>query len=334
MNKQILISKLWYEKHVLAQGLRPFSWIYKGIIALRRYCYRIGLFKTTHFSIPLIVVGNITVGGSGKTPLVIYLAQLLKQHGYKPGIVSRGYGGKASVYPQFVTANSDPTETGDEPVLMAKRSACPVVIDPKRVNAVKKLLAETDCNVVISDDGLQHYAMGRDIEIAVIDATRGLGNHYCLPAGPLRESAERLNDVDIIVSNGQYPHADYAMQMQATTLINCRHPQIYAQANDFKGIVFHAVAGIGNPQRFFNTLQQLPLEFQAHCFADHHRFSAADFAFADDQPIIMTEKDSVKCRRFATDKMWYLPITAKINEQFDQQLLGLLVRTIISKNPA
>ncbi len=211
-------------------------------------------------------------------------------------------------------------------MLIAKRCGCPVVIDPKRVNAVQKLLAETDCTIVISDDGLQHYAMGRDVEIAVIDATRGLGNHYCLPAGPLREPARRLNDVDMIVSNGEYAPADYAMSMQATRLVNCRDTQKTAEFSDFKGVRFHAVAGIGNPQRFFTTLQQLQLNFQPHSFADHHAFTAADFAFADDLPIIMTEKDSVKCRHFATEKMWYLPITAILNTSFDQQLVALLLK--------
>lgn len=322
--KPLSIQSLWYDNHLLAHCLRPISWLYKSVIYLRKTCYRLGVFNVVQFDYPLIVVGNITVGGSGKTPLVLYLAELLTQQGYKPGIVSRGYGGKAERYPMFVTGDSDPQQAGDEPVLIAKRSQCPVVVDPKRVNAVKKLLANTDCNIIISDDGLQHYAMGRDIEIAVIDAERYLGNGLCLPAGPLRESRRRLHSTDMIVSNGKHPDAEYTMHLHADLIVNCLNSELTAEVNDFSGQQFHALAGIGNPQRFFTTLQQMGVQFQAHVFADHYPYTAKDLVFNDSRPIIMTEKDSVKCQGFATANMWYLPITARLGQRFDQQLLSLL----------
>ncbi|MDF2868209.1 MAG: lipid-A-disaccharide kinase, partial [Gammaproteobacteria bacterium] len=219
-----IIARLWYGHNKLVYLLLPFSWLYRLIIALRRYGYKKDIFKSFTASVPVIVVGNITVGGTGKTPLVVALAHFLKQQGYKPGIVSRGYGGQAESYPKFVNANSNPLQVGDEPLLIAKNTHCPVVVDPKRVRAVQTLLYRFACDIVISNDGLQHYALARTIEIAVIDGARRFGNAHCLPAGPLREPITRLRTIDFIVCNGKTQADEYVMNLAAKRFMNVAKP--------------------------------------------------------------------------------------------------------------
>lgn len=302
-----LVNKIWYQRHFLAYALLPFSGLYYLIITIRKALYKLGIKKITKFKVPVIIVGNITVGGTGKTPLVIWLAEFLRQQGFKPGIISRGYGGKNITYPYVVTPNSDAAQVGDEPLLIARRTKCTVVIAPKRVVAAQKLLASSNCNIIISDDGLQHYALGRDLEIAVLDGARRLGNDFLLPAGPLREPKNRLNKVDLIVVNGDN------MQLIPENVIK-----------KFKGKTVHAVAAIGNPQRFFQMLQSYNIEVIAHPFPDHHVFTATDLAFNDDLPILMTEKDAVKCENFSNAKYFCIPVTAELNKGFQQQLLNIM----------
>lgn len=318
------LNKLWYEGHSLQWALVPFSFIYQVVTRLRRL-------YLSHFCqftcpVPLIVVGNLTVGGAGKTPLVIELARKIEQKGLKVGIVSRGYGSTLKFYPYEVQLDDDAQRVGDEPLMIAQKTRCPVIIAPKRVAAVRYLLQKHQCQIIISDDGLQHYRMGRAIEIVVIDGKRGLGNGHCLPAGPLRETAKRLHTADFIVVNeGSWENA-YSMCMIPGKVINLATEK-EIDPNLLQKNRVAAVAGIGNPQRFYSTLSQLGIEFNPYYYPDHYPFECKDFNFSEPL-IIMTEKDAVKCRSFNSDKMYYLPVEAKLNGAFwdalwaHQQLKG------------
>jgi len=266
-------------------------------------------------------VGNINIGGTGKTPLVVYLCSLLQRHGYQPGIISRGYKGNAKVWPQTVTGSSDPSLVGDECVLLANRTACPLVAGPDRVAAALQLLETTNCDVIISDDGLQHYALGRDTEIVVYDAQRHFGNGYCLPAGPLREPINRLKSVDVVVSNGDSQASDFNMHLLLSLIINLDNQQVRTSVDEFKKTKVHAVAGIGNPERFFTQLVNAGLVIMRHPFADHHDFIETDLNFNDDLPVLMTEKDAVKCQKFSKSNYWFAPVEATISEAFDKRIV-------------
>lgn len=315
---------LWHTRTPLVWLLLPLSALYCAVVSGRRWAYRVGIRKIRRLDVPVIVVGNLTVGGTGKTPLVTWLAQFLRQHGYRPGLIARGYGGKASQWPQAVTAESDPALVGDEPVLLARATGCPMRVAPDRVAAARALLAEHDCNVILSDDGLQHYALGRDIEIAVIDGERRFGNGHCLPAGPLREPASRLKDVDLIVANGAAQAGEFAMQVHAGEAINLVSGERRA-LESFRGQPVHAVAGIGHPARFFTALQDAGLTVEPHAFPDHHAFRPEDLAF-DDGAVLMTEKDAVKCRRFALPYLWAVATRVELGEAFGARVLALLHR--------
>lgn len=321
MNLRDFFINSWHNPRAfLPYFLWPFSQIYKIIIAIRKK-----IIKPTKFNIPIIIVGNITVGGTGKTPLVIWLAKFLKENNYKPGIVTRGYGGKIKIHPQPVHPDSDAQQMGDEAVLIARHAECPVIIDPNRVNAVRYLLNNTDCNIVISDDGLQHYALARDIEIAVIDGMRRFGNRWCLPAGPLREPISRLDAVDFIVTNGgEIGIGEYEMNLIPGEIYNICTPTLKANLHDFAGETLHAIAGIGNPERFFTTLRGLGLTIMQHRFPDHYQFEYKDIDFKDDIKIIMTEKDAVKCETFADYRYWCLPVDAELDPEFGEKLLAKL----------
>lgn len=308
------LVRSWYKKPPLSLLLIPFSLVYRLVVSLRRYCYRAQLFKTVYAPVPVIVVGNISVGGSGKTPLVIELARRLELAGYKPGIVSRGYGGKSESYPQHVITQSDPQQVGDEALLLARATQCPMVVDPKRPRAIKALLDANECDVIISDDGLQHYAMDRDIEIAVIDGERRLGNGFCLPAGPLREPKKRLKQVDFVVVKGQPRDGEYGMKIIPSKFISVLHFEQEQPLLAFKDLTVHAVAGIGNPHQFFDALRHLNITVIEHIFPDHHRYQEKDLAFGDDLPIVMTEKDAVKCDDFANKQLWFLAIDVETDE--------------------
>ncbi len=316
------LARHWYRASPVGLVLAPLGWLYCAVAMLRRTLYSAGLLKRVNLPVAVIVVGNITVGGTGKTPLVIWLARWLRRHGYHPGVVTRGYGGRARDWPQVVRADSDPAVVGDEPILLARHTECPVVADPDRARAARTVISR-GCDVVISDDGLQHYRLARDVEIAVLDGERRLGNGRCLPAGPLREPLGRLADVHARVTNGTAQPGELAMQLVATRFRALGSDRDWP-VSEFRGRRAHAVAGIGNPQRFFDHLRRLGVEVIEHAFPDHHDFAPADVRFGDDLPILMTEKDAVKCAAFADARMAYLAVEAQPDPRLGELVLGKL----------
>lgn len=316
---------IWQHKQGAAKFLRPFSWLYCFIVVCRRWAYLLKIKKTEKISAPVIVVGNLTVGGTGKTPLVAWLANYLKEHGYQPGIISRGYGGKARHWPQQVRPDGDPVAVGDEAILISKRTACPMAVGPERLVSGQELLHyHPACNVIISDDGLQHYALYRDIEVAVIDGKLRFGNGYCLPAGAMREPVNRLKKVDFTVVNGEAGKDEYGMFYSITDACNMQDPTKCQSLEKFKGQQVHAVAGIGNPDRFFNQLTDMGLDIIPHPFPDHYFYKETDLEFDDNKPVFMTEKDAVKCKRFAKQHHWFVPITVEVHETFGKAILKRL----------
>lgn len=268
---------------------------------------------------PVVVIGNITVGGTGKTPLITYLVDRVRKLGYEPGIISRGYGGNSKTFPLIVAQAVPAQQCGDEPKLLQQRLNCPVVVDPIRKRAAE--LLNTKVDIIFSDDGLQHYALGRDAEILVVDGQRQFGNGWLLPVGPLREPLSRAEQVDVRLDNG----SDFTVV--ASNLINAHNGECRS-LELLSGQKVHAVAGIGNPSRFFDTLQQLGAEVIRHEHADHYQFKPQDLQFGDDYPVIMTEKDWVKCSGFTDLNMWYLAVDAQLEDsaatKIDQLLLSLL----------
>lgn len=328
---QEIIHQAWSRKNALFYWvLLPLSWLFALVSLFRRWAYRLRLLKSHALSVPVIIVGNIHVGGSGKTPVVIWLVQQLRQQGYEPAVISRGYGGSTKL-PTPVFANSKPELVGDEPVLIANRCDCPIWVGADRVHVGLELLkAHPSCNVIISDDGLQHYRLKRDMEIAVIDAETYLKNACLLPAGSLREPMRRLRTVDAVIKNGHENAEDehsqfitnaYQMQLIGKQFYNLVDPEIKATAVYFKRKSIKAMAGIGNPARFFEHLSQLGLSFSFSSFEDHHAFTAHDLAQLECDVLLMTEKDAVKCKPFAQSHHWVLPIEAKIDGDLIQ-LIG------------
>jgi len=273
------------------------------------------------------VVGNISVGGTGKTPLVIAITQYLKANGFNPGVISRGYGGRASQWPQSVTPESDPALVGDETVLIAHRCRCPVSVGPDRVAAATELLTAHQCDIIVSDDGLQHYAMKRDIEIVVIDGERRFGNQLCLPAGPLRERPSRLRTVDMLVTNGTPKTGEFGMGLKAYTFHHVNNDAELKPLNAFEGKQVDAVSGIGNNERFFRQIQGLGAHIHKHPFQDHHKYKLKDFEYSGQKPILMTEKDAVKCKRFSLKDAWYLRVDASLENKFYETLTSLIRKT-------
>ena len=319
-------TDVWYKDPFIGVWLMPLGFLFSDAVRFRKSLYRMGVLKTHTLPVPVIVVGNITVGGTGKTPLIIWMAGFLKDSGFKPGIISRGYGGLAESWPQWVTADSDAKNTGDEALLIAKQTGCPMAVGPLRVDAAKMLLKQADCNVILSDDGLQHYALNRAIEIAVIDGERRFGNGYCLPAGPLREPIERLRSVDFIIVNGlKYEEREFSMRLLGEKAVNLVTGE-QKSLQEFKGVDCHALAGIGNPDRFFKLLEMAGLACITHSFPDHYQFQRHDIEFNDNKPVLMTEKDAVKCTAIAGKQHWYLPVKAVPDPVFAEQLLNLLKR--------
>ncbi len=322
-----LIVKAWYGSRWLTLPLWPLSWGFKLAVQLRRNRFLVNRKKLWCSATPIVVIGNITVGGTGKTPLLIALAKAFEGRGLRVGIISRGYGGNAPFYPFLVTSKTNYQQVGDEPVIIAKNTGCPVVVDPQRVYAAQTIAEHRVCDVILSDDGLQHYELDRDIEIAVVDGQRGLGNGMCLPAGPLREPPKRLHDVNFVVVNGadnplgkHYDKPVHHMQLLPQTWVNVTTNTASETIDCKPGSKVHAVAGIGNPQRFFNTLKNLKLDLIEHAFPDHHRFTMKDFNFNDGLPIVMTEKDAIKCN-FTLDNAWYLKVSASLDEKFVETLI-------------
>ena len=309
----------WYNKSIWLYLLYPFSLVFSFLTSRRRRRYLKNKIKSFTSKIPLIVIGNLTIGGTGKTPLVKYIAKELMAKGYKPGIVSRGYGGQFKKTLK-VTVETSVKETGDEAQILSKLGI-PFYIDKNRVRAVKELLKNNDCDVILSDDGLQHYKMGRNIEIAVIDGKRRFGNNLTFPAGPLRESKNRLKTVDFVVNNsGPTDEGEYLMSISPTKFVHLKSGKSYSVENWPMHNQVHAVAGLGNPGRFFDLLEKLGFDIVRHPFPDHHNFSSSDLFYLDHLPIVMTEKDASKCKDFDNNKIWYLAIDADVNNKFIDNL--------------
>jgi tetraacyldisaccharide 4'-kinase len=327
------LEQYWYRISPLHLVLWPLSVLFTALAALRRLLYRTGVPAVTRMPVPVIVVGNISVGGTGKTPLVIWLAELLRERGFHPGVVCRGYGGSARE-PQRATIDSASSVVGDEGVLLARRCACPVWVGARRAAAAHTLLAtHPECDVVISDDGLQHYALARDVQIAVIDGERGFGNGMLLPAGPLREPRRRLASFDALVVNGTalFPRETlpsgvpaFDMTLRGKTFYDLLNPAQRAGPEHFAGQRVHAVAAIGNPHHFFNHLRELGLSFTAHPFSDHHAYLASDLDFAGADAVLMTEKDAVKCEVFSGGNFWALRVDAEVDPEVGELILRKL----------
>jgi tetraacyldisaccharide 4'-kinase len=314
--------KFWYRRGLLPWLLWPVSIVFRIAVAMRRILYFLRVLKSTHPGIPVIVVGNLTVGGSGKTPLVIWIAEFLKSKGWSPGIVSRGYGARITE-PRAATLAAEAAEVGDEPILLSRRSGCPVWVGADRVQVAARLrAAHGDVNVLVLDDGLQHYAVRRDLEIAVVDA-RGFGNGFLLPAGPLREPKSRLRAVDAVVSHAA-PVKGFGMTLQGDVLHRMTDARERQPLKAFAGQRVHAVAGIGDPNRFFLHLGKAGLKVVPHPFPDHHPFTPRDLEFGDDAPVLLTEKDAVKLRSVARPGWWVLPVSAQLDPAFGTWLLGKL----------
>lgn len=321
-----LLERIWYGRHPLGLALAPLGWLWAGVARVRRLVYRQGWRRVARLPVPVIVVGNLSVGGTGKTPLVTWLFECLTRQGYHPGILTRGYGGRARHWPQQVRPDSDPEVVGDEALVLARHCEGPVAAGPDRVAAAMALLAHSDCDVLLSDDGLQHYALGRDIEIAVVDGTRRLGSGRCLPAGPLREPRSRLAEVDMVVTSGPALRGEFPMRYLPLALRNLREPAERMGLDALRGRRVHAVAGLGNPARFFALLRAHGLEVTEHAFPDHHRYRVEELDFDDALPVVMTEKDAVKCERFAGADWWCLPVEADLPEAFERRLLATLTK--------
>ncbi|WP_029685005.1 tetraacyldisaccharide 4'-kinase [Tatumella saanichensis] len=317
-----MIERLWSGKCGGWRLLLPFSLLYGAMTALIRWSYRTGLRRRWRAPVPVVVVGNLTAGGNGKTPVVIWLTEQLQQRGLRVGVVSRGYGGKAAHYPLLLDEQTLTAEAGDEPVLIHQRTGVPVAVAPRRVEAVKALLAASPVDVIVTDDGLQHYALQRDIEVVVVDGMRRFGNGWWLPAGPMRERASRLDSVDAVIVNGGVANSgEIAMHLQPGQAVNLLSGAT-CPVTDLCQVV--AMAGIGHPPRFFATLRSLGVTPVSEiAYADHHAYTAQELTatIAPGQALLMTEKDAVKCRAFAAEDWWYLPVTAQLDGRQSQQLL-------------
>ena len=307
------LASAWYGGGRAPWWTRPLAALYGGVIRLRRTLYRSGWLRSERLPVPVVVIGNLTAGGTGKTPLAIAVAASLREHGYRPGVVSRGHGG-AQREPLLLGDAPDPQQVGDEPCLI-RASGVPVAVGRDRP-AAARLLLDAGCDVVVADDGLQHYALARDVEICVIDGARRFGNGHLLPAGPLREPLDRLRSVDLRVCNGGNAEAgEYLMQLRGDEAVALQGGERRALVS-FAAQPVHAVAAIGNPKRFFDSLRACGIEVIEHAFADHHAFSAAELDFADDRPLLMTDKDAVKCQSFAQPNWWRVPVRAELPPAF------------------
>ncbi|MFT4582995.1 MAG: tetraacyldisaccharide 4'-kinase [Gammaproteobacteria bacterium] len=313
------MESVWYAQHPASYALMPLGWLYRGCASLRKLAYTSGLLSSYSAEVPVVIVGNITSGGTGKTPLVIWLVRYFRSLGYSPGVVARGYRGRATRWPQQVRPDSDPAVVGDEPIIIARRALCPVAVGPRRADAVEALLKHSDCDIIISDDGLQHYALERNFEIAVLDGVRRVGNGRSLPAGPLREPAERLTSVDLVVTNGIAGRGEFSMKYVSSIARKLNSHEEVA-LSDFSPKEVNAVAGIGNPERFFSMLRAKGLRVTAHRFRDHVRYQKKDFEFGNDLPILMTEKDAVKCEHLGLSRCWSVPIAAELPAVFEKRL--------------
>ena len=327
MSVQSWLNRIWYERATPPWWLLPLSLCYGAAAGCRRYLYAKRLRKSIEVSSPVVVVGNLSVGGTGKTPLVCWLVARLTDLGFKPGVLTRGYGGSSGNV-RLIDSFDDPHVVGDESILLARRTGVPVAIGRDRP-AAAQLLVNAGCDVVVSDDGLQHYAMARDCEIVVIDGDRRFGNGWLLPAGPLRETPARLAAADAIVVNGGRALLDGAlsMRLEAKSALSLIGGAVNA-LDEFAGRSVHAIAGIGNPERFFNMLRAHGIEVIGHPLPDHAHLQAADISFADERPVLMTEKDAVKCAGIAGPHHWYVPVTASFDGGESNALLDIVTQAI------
>jgi len=327
------LTAAWYQGHPALVLLRPLEWLYRRVVLSKRRAFLAGQGDIYRAAVPVVVVGNVTVGGTGKTPMILWLIEHCRARGLRVGVVSRGYGATPPQLPWRVRAEHAAEQAGDEPLLIVQRTGVPLVIDPQRARAVQALLEHRGVDLVVSDDGLQHYRLARDLELVLIDAARGLGNRRCLPAGPLREPVERLQSVDALLSNGAAADTpeSFALQLQPAALVNLVSAQAVGLDHFPSGQALHALAGIGNPQRFFKTLEGLNWRPVAHAFADHARYSAEALQFTPALPLVMTEKDAVKCRPFAQPDWWYLSVDAQLSPAFEAWLDAQLERLLAGR---
>lgn len=321
-----LVDRLWYGKGRPLWPLLPLTWLYRAIAEKRRR--QAWQARDEAINVPVVVVGNITAGGTGKSPLTAWLVALLKRKGWQPVILSRGYGGKSPAYPLLVTAQTPAAEAGDEPVMLAEETGCPVVVDPDRRRGALWALSRGLGNILVCDDGLQHYRLPRDIELAVFDGLRGVGNGALIPVGPLREPLDRLNSVDFVITNGGVlaeleRESQHTMALEPAELRNL-HTAETRPLDALDGKAVCAVAGIGNPARFFDTLTALGARVTGRAFPDHHRFTAADLTRGEDEWLVMTAKDAVKCRELAPENTWVLSVKAALPPAFANAFLARL----------
>ena len=321
------IRQRWYGSGKVYWWHQLGAKVFAFLVASRKKLYAMGLLKTHQLKVPVIVVGNITAGGGGKTPMVIWLANHLKSLGYTPGIISRGYGGKRKVEPMFVTANANPSATGDEPLLMAKKTQLPVMVGKDRVKAAKTLIQNYPVNVLIADDGMQHLALGRDAEIVMLDAKWRTGNHLMMPAGPLREPLERLNSVDLVVFKGfieKQHHYDFAIE----SIHQLNHANVFKDVADFRNKKVVAMAGIANPDSFFSLLSAAGMAIVKQPLPDHYKITAADFEPHQDTDVLITEKDAVKCENINLSHVWVVKMQVVMPENTTQALNDLIQRVM------
>ena len=342
---RIFIQKVWCTKNIFSLFLLPLSWLYIFLVQLRYLLYDLGVFSVVKINVPVIIVGNIVIGGTGKTPLVIWLAEHFREKGFSPGVISRGYGGTYTLDIELVKPTSDPLLVGDEPIVIARNTHCPVIVGKDRGKAAKELVERYKCDIILSDDGMQHYSLARDIEIIVIDAERPFGNGYCLPAGPCREPKLRpffdadfivnayKEDIDIfrndLVDRLQLAYTSAGiMDYQPSIIMHYIYKELAPVSestksillSDLQGMTVHAVAGIHNPAYFFSYLRKHKLDLIIHQFSDHHIFTENDIKFDDNLPVVMTEKDAVKCFKFSDSRHWYVPVKAELTESFAYDL--------------
>ncbi len=321
-----MMPRLWSELSWKNHLLRPLSWLFQGITYLRRQAYETGWLAQYKFPVPVIIIGNLTAGGSGKTPLTISLVQWLIEQGYRPGIVSRGYRSQNCSYPMVIDQQTPVTISGDEAALLAKRCPCPLVLDPNRVRGIKHLLNQFDCNIVLLDDGLQHYALTGTIRVTLVHQTYQFGNGLCLPAGPLREPTIALKRSNYVILNdtSQKQKAkknEYRMHYQYSVLAKTQSPKNTQTIETLAQKKVYVAAGLGNPQAFIDFVKSYNEKATIHCFPDHYDYQSKDFEKMQDGIVVMTEKDAVKCKTFKQDNLWYLPIQGHLTTNFTRKLI-------------
>lgn len=306
------LDHYWYDKNLVAYLLWPISLLFRLLVWSRLKAYQLGLFKSFKVSKPVVIIGNIAVGGTGKTPLILELCRLLTSYGLKVGVISRGYGGTGP-WPHQLSEGAEAQVSGDEPVQLYQRTKLPVVVGPDRVKDAALLCEQNEIDIILADDGLQHYRLQRDLELVVVDQQRQFGNGFCLPAGPLREPVSRLSKQSWCIYNGGKQKYSFAIQPSYVKQLDSNRTEKLAY---FAQKTVHAVAGIGNPQRFFSMLKEHGINVIEHAFPDHYQFNESDLNFDDDLPVLMTEKDSVKCKSLVNNNLWYVAIDIQLSNQF------------------